>query len=361
MNADGTFTVHFGSKDACGDVPNRLDVSEGWNFLMRVYRPGPSVLDGSYTLPMIVETNPPIVDANHLVTPADFGATDTAYKVSETDFNMKRHLAKAPVNHWAHQDDANNVKSQQVIQIIDFQNYIVRVLYPGESLTVTLDKVGYGDYVYLNMRICKLPAEKGGLEATHKLQRQATISANAARPYRTPGIALDSALMEKIRMALIRDVETGKYTDTTRVMGTPQDTYPQGHLYATAYGWSGLAVDDAAYKPIDKNLTKVEEGKALPSSITFNPPEIDYSRGGFWSITTYNLEGWLAKDQAAISNDQAEPNADGTYTIRFNSPGQKNNVKTPAPFSALLRVYAPKSRQGIIEYLAKMRDALVIR
>jgi hypothetical protein len=51
MNADGTFTVHFGSQEACGDVPNRLDAPEGWNFLMRVYRPGRSVLDGSYELP----------------------------------------------------------------------------------------------------------------------------------------------------------------------------------------------------------------------------------------------------------------------------------------------------------------------
>ena len=51
MNADGTFTVHFGSKEACGDVPNRLDAPEGWNFLMRVYRPGQSVLSGSYKLP----------------------------------------------------------------------------------------------------------------------------------------------------------------------------------------------------------------------------------------------------------------------------------------------------------------------
>ena len=48
LNADGTFTVYYGSKELCGDVPNRLDVTEGWNFLMRVYRPGPSVLDGSY-------------------------------------------------------------------------------------------------------------------------------------------------------------------------------------------------------------------------------------------------------------------------------------------------------------------------
>jgi hypothetical protein len=54
LNSDGTFTVHYGSKEACGDVPNRLDVTEGWNFLMRVYRPGPSVLDGTYTLPDVV-------------------------------------------------------------------------------------------------------------------------------------------------------------------------------------------------------------------------------------------------------------------------------------------------------------------
>ncbi len=43
--------MRFGSVETCGDAPNRLDVSEGWNFLMRVYRPGPSVLDGTYRLP----------------------------------------------------------------------------------------------------------------------------------------------------------------------------------------------------------------------------------------------------------------------------------------------------------------------
>jgi hypothetical protein len=51
LNDDSTFTVYFGPKESCGDVPNRLDVSEGWNFLMRIYRPGASVLDGTYQLP----------------------------------------------------------------------------------------------------------------------------------------------------------------------------------------------------------------------------------------------------------------------------------------------------------------------
>jgi hypothetical protein len=55
MNPDGTFTAYFGSKALCGDVANRLDVSEGWNFMMRVYKPDPeTVLGGRYTLPPTV-------------------------------------------------------------------------------------------------------------------------------------------------------------------------------------------------------------------------------------------------------------------------------------------------------------------
>ena len=53
LNADGTFTVRFGSRETCGDVPNRVDISPGWNYVMRIYRPGPSVLNGSYVLPEV--------------------------------------------------------------------------------------------------------------------------------------------------------------------------------------------------------------------------------------------------------------------------------------------------------------------
>jgi hypothetical protein len=53
FNADGTFTVYFGSQEQVGNLPNRLDAPEGWNFVMRVYRPGDSVLNGSYKLPSV--------------------------------------------------------------------------------------------------------------------------------------------------------------------------------------------------------------------------------------------------------------------------------------------------------------------
>jgi hypothetical protein len=50
LNPDAAFTVYFGSKELCGDVPNRLDTPEGWSFMMRVYRHDASVLGGGYTL-----------------------------------------------------------------------------------------------------------------------------------------------------------------------------------------------------------------------------------------------------------------------------------------------------------------------
>jgi hypothetical protein len=59
LNKDGTFTAYFGSKEACGDVPNRLDAPKGWNFMMRIYRPDASVLNGGYRLPATVPVKKP--------------------------------------------------------------------------------------------------------------------------------------------------------------------------------------------------------------------------------------------------------------------------------------------------------------
>jgi hypothetical protein len=50
-NDDGTITVHFGG---CADGrPNCLALMEGWNYIVRLYRPRAEVLDGSWTFPSI--------------------------------------------------------------------------------------------------------------------------------------------------------------------------------------------------------------------------------------------------------------------------------------------------------------------
>jgi len=47
-NADGSVTIRFGG-DA--DAPNMLPITPGWNYLVRLYRPRPEILDGSWKFP----------------------------------------------------------------------------------------------------------------------------------------------------------------------------------------------------------------------------------------------------------------------------------------------------------------------
>lgn len=49
-NADGTITVRFGGDPS---APNALPLMPGWNYLVRLYRPRPEVLDGTWTFPTI--------------------------------------------------------------------------------------------------------------------------------------------------------------------------------------------------------------------------------------------------------------------------------------------------------------------
>ncbi|WP_282121579.1 DUF1214 domain-containing protein [Ruegeria atlantica] len=54
-NDDGSMTVHLGGCDT--DAVNCLPIMDGWNYTVRLYRPGPEVLDGSWTFPAAQPVN----------------------------------------------------------------------------------------------------------------------------------------------------------------------------------------------------------------------------------------------------------------------------------------------------------------
>ena len=51
-HADGAVTVRFRTED--GGEPNTVIVPEGWNLLVRLYRPRPAAFDGSWRVPELV-------------------------------------------------------------------------------------------------------------------------------------------------------------------------------------------------------------------------------------------------------------------------------------------------------------------
>lgn len=48
-NPDGSIDVQFGGCD--GKAPNCIPISAGWNYLVRLYRPRPEILDGNWKFP----------------------------------------------------------------------------------------------------------------------------------------------------------------------------------------------------------------------------------------------------------------------------------------------------------------------
>lgn len=51
-NADGSVTVRFGGDPS---APNALPLADGWNYLVRLYRPRPEILDASWNFPSLAE------------------------------------------------------------------------------------------------------------------------------------------------------------------------------------------------------------------------------------------------------------------------------------------------------------------
>ena len=52
-NDDGSVTVTFGGSP---EDPNNLAIMDGWNYIVRLYRPRPEVLDGTWTFPGATKT-----------------------------------------------------------------------------------------------------------------------------------------------------------------------------------------------------------------------------------------------------------------------------------------------------------------
>ena len=47
--ADGAVAIHFGGCD--GEIPNCLPIVKGWNYTVRLFRPRPEILDGTWEFP----------------------------------------------------------------------------------------------------------------------------------------------------------------------------------------------------------------------------------------------------------------------------------------------------------------------
>lgn len=303
------------------------------------------------------------------------------FVVAETDHYFTNHVRSHPVNTIRHSRAYSDVHNQvvirenkdclyshavvdvsesavitnpdwdkySIIQIMDENQYSFAHLYPGDTLTITPDMVSLGSHVWLNIRTEVRPENGDGYYDAHNHQDAYTIEAASAKPYQSKGF--DPESLAAVRNALLKEAPKVK---SWKAFGTPDVLDPEMFVIAAAGGWAGLPKEHAVYWP--RIVPTGDAARLAPSQITLSAAPLDYDNGGFFSVTTYGPDGFIATEDYAYSHRTATPNEDGTYTFHFNAPGKPNNMTTVDGWNMIIRMYRPSSFDAIMAYIDDLQS-----
>ncbi|GJM64556.1 DUF1254 domain-containing protein [Persicobacter diffluens] len=309
---------------------------------------------------------------------------ETNFTIAETDLYMTNHSKDYAVNTFRHSRQMSDKDHQfvvrenqdvmyshavvdiskgatlinpdwdvySVIQVIDENQYTVGLVYPGESKTFTSKDVALGNHLFLNMRTGVRTMDSLGYAEAHQHQDNVQILANSNKAYQAKGF--DNHSLDETRARL--KARMAEATQAEFYFGTKDEVDSLQFLIASAVGIFGLPVEHAAYLNTIQPTKEIQSGKC--AAITIPVPPIQFDKGGFFSVTTYNKEGWIATDNFALNNRRAEPNEDGSYTFHFNCPEEKNNIDVVEDWTILIRLYRPESKEAILNYMKKADETI---
>jgi uncharacterized membrane protein len=239
----------------------------------------------------------------------------------------------------------------QSVLLFDANHGQLGVVYCGESRELTADQVSTEDkHIYAMMRT----STDKGLEAANAAQDAVVMEPKAANDYAGPGY--DQAQLEEAKRILAGGIVLVKnqtaYADElipgTVLMKDGSDLEKYNYIFTSLLGWGLMPLEDAYY-------TNAVITAADCTEVTFDEPPVDYENLGYWSLTAYNMEGYLGTDNAALSAYKAEANDDGSFSVFVGNTEdcktKPNHIDMPEGGAALtLRMYRPTSLEAAKEF-----------
>jgi uncharacterized membrane protein len=236
----------------------------------------------------------------------------------------------------------------QSVQIFDENHITLVAVYPGETVSLELDDVTYGEHVYLFMRTQRRTPDDAGLRELNKRQDSVQIKNKSKKSY-VSEVIYDVDSFNDLRQDLLRRVAAGEAKSELGFVYSINDIVYSHYQLVSIAGWAGQPAKEAFYILLTPGDELAKKGKC--SSTTFSPPELQYERNGYWSITMYDNEGWVATDTFNTNSLKAKPNKDGTYTVHFNCDDSSiNNLEVVENWNGLMRLYLPVTVAGAIDF-----------
>lgn len=220
--------------------------------------------------------------------------------------------------------------------VINEDHYAQETDYAPGTFTFDKDSIGTR-YVMLALRTFVDPNDPEDLPRVHALQDAVTIEqAGGPGSFEVPD--WDPASQKTVRDALL--VLSATLPDLRHAFGRKEDVDPVRHFIATASAWGGNPDKDAVYLNV---IPEQNDGSAVYRLTV--PAEVPVD--GFWSITVYGADGYIAPNDLGVyslNSLSAKPGADGVAVIQFGGcdGATANCVPTPAGWNYMVRLYRPR-------------------
>ena len=253
----------------------------------------------------------------------------------------------------------------QNIMVLDPNHSEIATLTGSGTLKLNESMLTDGHHAFVIVRtgLQRDLSKKEMFDKAHKAQDNISITYNSSELY-IPSVDYDLSTLDTVKYQILENFVKHPQKDVIKNgFGTTKTRDPEAAKVVIAIGWGGLSGKNAVYSSFNSNKERC--------SFTIDKPNLQYDKKGFFSITIYNADGYIATMKYAINSEDMVPNADGTYTINFLASGEpikdgdKNVLRTPRGkiWTGVIRAYYPKNKDETFAWAdawtAKMTKAFM--